>query len=173
MAAAVCLASLGKFEVILSPRSSMTGITNRHRQGHTGGARRVLSGVRFTGKILSGEAQTAFVESESFIRGKNVSSSPASTLSRAERRGVVGERDAPAVPTSPPASRRVTARTPHRRQRLRHQSCSLQVGCSRGSAHAGMSGDVATTHSKARRPPELRQPRGVLRQRCNCAPRKL
>jgi len=32
--------------------------------------------VRYTGKILSGEAQTALIESASFIWGKNVSSLP-------------------------------------------------------------------------------------------------
>ena len=55
----------------------------------------VATWVRFTGKILSGEAQTAFFESESFIRGKNVSSSPcrmrpAPEQSRGQREGAEG-----------------------------------------------------------------------------------
>ena len=53
------------------------------RRASASAARRVRHWVRFTGKILSGEAQTAFVESESFIRGKNVSSSPAGTRTHA------------------------------------------------------------------------------------------
>jgi len=56
----------------------MTGITIVLGRPHAARAQSALGvvWVRYTGKILSGEAQTALIESASFIWGKNVSSLP-------------------------------------------------------------------------------------------------